>query len=496
MTRLFHSFYARLSTVFLLLVLALGGGFIAIAFTSAGRLADVVEQLLNREYAGSIAGELQPLVAGGFSEARIRGAIHSMMVLNPRVEIYLLDGEGRILAWFASPPRRLARDRVDLAPVRAFIAGGGRGLILGDDPRGAGRRKPISAAPLRMGGEPGYVYVILGGERYDASLRMIRESYLLRTGLAAFVLALLATLAVGLALFFLLTRRLRSLSEAVQAFRRGELDRRADVRGRDELGDLGRSFNDMAGTIATGVKELRQAERLRRELVGNISHDLRSPLTSIQAYLETVLEKDAQLEPGERRRLLSVSLRNTAGLQRLVEELFELAMLEAGQARPKLEAFQPAELAQDVVLKFRPAAERASVSLAAELPPELPLVCGDIGMIERVLSNLIDNALRYTPAGGTVRVALEREGEAVRVTVADNGRGIEPEDLPRIFDRFFRADKSRDRATGGAGLGLAIARQIVELHGGSIEVESRPGEGTHFRFRLAPCGRTPRVGAI
>ena len=201
------------------------------------------------------------------------------------------------------------------------------------------------------------------------------------------------------------------------------------------------------------MEQLRRAERMRRELVGNISHDLRGPLTSVQAYLETVLEKDGRLSPEERRRYLTISLRNTAGLQRLVEELFELAKLEAGQALPRLEPFQPAELAQDVVLKFRPEAERAAVTLAADLAPELPLVCGDIGLIERVLGNLIENALRYTPPGGAVRVALEPEGERVRVTVSDTGRGIEPEDLPRIFERFFRADRSRDRATGRRGAG-------------------------------------------
>ncbi len=493
MTPPLRSFYARLSAVFLLLLLALGGGVIAIAFGSARSLFDDVEQLLNRDYARSIAGELQPLLAGGYSEERTRDAIHYMMVLNPKVEIYLLDGEGRILAWFGNPAEKLARGSVNLAPVKEFIAGGGGGLILGEDPRSPARRKPFSAAPLRMGGQSGYVYVILGGARYDASLRLIRESYLLRTGLAAFLLALLATLAVGLALFFLLTRRLRSLSEAVQAFRRGEMSRRVEAGGRDELAALGRSFNEMAAAIEAGVEKLRLEESLRRELLGSISHDLRSPLTSVQGYLETILLKDPQLSPGERRRLLEITLRNTAGLQRLVEELFELAKLEARQVQPKREFFPLAELAQDVVLKMKPAAERAGVSLEADFSPELPRVCGDLGLIERVLTNLIENALRYTPAGGSVRVLLSREGEAVGVTVADTGSGIAPEDLPRVFDRFYRADKSRDRSTGGAGLGLAIARQIVELHGGSIEAESRPNAGSRFRFTLG-CGPAGAAG--
>ena len=504
MNRLFDSFYARLSTIFLLLILALGVGFVAIAFNSAGHLFNDVEQLLNREYARSIASELGPLVAQGFSEERVRSAIHYMMVLNPMVEIYLLDDHGKILAYFLNPAEKIARDSVDLAPVKAFVATAGGSLIRGEDPRSPTRIKPFSAAELRMGAAHGYVYIILGGERYDASVRMIRDSYYLRAGLIAFLLAVLSTLIVGLSLFFLLTRRLKSLSDTVQGFARGELGRRVEARGRDELGALGRSFNQMAATIEADVEKLRLAERMRRDLIGNISHDLRSPLASIQGYLETMALKDLQLAPEERRQFLDISLRNASSLQKLVEELFELAKLDARQVQLAPEPVQIAELAQDVALKLAPQAEKAGVSLAVDHAEELPLVSCDIAMIERVLTNLMENALRFTPPAGSVRVDLSRRDDSVRVTVADTGAGIDPEDLPHIFDRFYRADKSRDRSTGGsrnaaeyggpestgyggagAGLGLAIARQIVELHGSALDVESNPGEGARFSFSLS-----------
>jgi signal transduction histidine kinase len=481
---LFSSFYARLSTIFLLLILALGAGCVAIAFRSSQHLFDDVEQLLNREYARSIAEELRPLVAQGFSEERVKGAIHYMMVLNPMVEIYLLDPAGKILAYFLNPAERIARSAVDIAPVEAFVRSAGRQLSLGEDPRSASRSRPFSAAPLQMGPDQGYVYIILGGERYDASLRMIRDSYYLRAGIVAFFLALAVTVVAGLSLFFFLTRRLRSLSDAVRDFEKGDLARRVTVQGRDELGALGRSFNEMASTIAADVEKIRLAERTRRDLIGNISHDLRSPLASIQGYLETMVLKDQQLSAEERRTFLQVSLRNTAHLQRLVEELVELAKLDARQVELRLEPLQIAELAQDVALKLAPDARGAGVSLTVEPDDDLPLVTGDAGMIERVLTNLIENALRFTPEGGAVRVLLHAEPRAVRVTVSDTGAGITPEDLPRIFERFYRADKSRDRARGGAGLGLAIARQIVELHGSTLEVQSRPGDGARFSFLL------------
>ena len=486
MKQLLRSFYARISTIFLLLIVVLGIGWVAIAFNSARRLFSEVEQVLNREYARSIASEIQPMVAGGFDENRVSSAIHYMMVLNPMVEIYLLDDQGKILAYFTGPSDRVVRSSVSMGPVRRFVASGGEQLILGDDPRGAGRTKPFSAAPLAMGNAQGYVYIILGGERYDATLRMIRQSYILRAGIVALLLALLSTLIVGFSLFFLLTRPLRSLSDAVRAFQKGERGRRVEARGRDEVAALGRSFNDMAATIEADMEKLREAERMRKELIGNISHDLRSPLASIRGYLETILLRDALLSPEERGRFLEISLKNTASLQRLVEELFELVKLDTRQVQLKREPFQAADLAQDAVLKLKPRADGAGVSLTVESQQDLPLVRGDIGLVERVLTNLIENALAFTPAGGSVRVALSGENGAVRVSVIDTGTGILPEDLPHIFDRFYRADRSRDRSRGGAGLGLAIAREIVELHGGALQVESRVNEGTRFTFSLNP----------
>ncbi len=475
MSGLFRTFYARLSAIFLALVLALAAGILALAFRLAGHLFDEVDQLLNRDYAGSIAAELEPLVAGGLASSRVREAIHYMMVLNPRVEIYLLDSEGAVLDWFAPPAAGSPRGRVDLEPVRRFLANGRP--VLGEDPR-SDRRKPFSAAALQLGARTGYVYVILGGERYDRFLGSSRDSYYLRAGLATFVLAIAATLLAGFALFFLVTRRLSALTHAVKSFQRGELGRRLPARGGDELGELGRSFNEMAAAIQSSLAE-------RRDMVANISHDLRSPLASIRGNLETLLLKEGELPPGQRRAFLEAALRNVDGFHRLVEELFELARLESVQTRPHPEPFHPAELVQDVVLKLRPRAESAGVKLAAELPAELPPARGELRLIERLLTNLIENAVRFTPAGGTVTVSLGAEEGGTRVSVSDTGSGIAPEDLPHIFERFYRADRSRDRSTGGAGLGLAIARQIAELHGSRLEVESSPGRGSRFHFLLA-----------
>ena len=433
------------------------------------------------------------LVAEGFSQERIKDAIHYMMVLNPMVEIYLIGSDGTILAYFTHPEEQIRRWSIDVAPVEEFLKKGRRVPVLGDDPRIAAGRKPFSAAPLRMGGDQGYVYVILRGQSYDRSLKSLRSSYYLRTGLSTFLFALLATLLVGFSLFFLLTRRLRQLSTAVRAFESGELDHRLPVRGFDEVGMLGRAFNDMAASVEAGIDKLKLAERQRSDLIAGISHDLRSPLTAIRGHLETLLLKGYKLSDEEGRRLLETSLKSVASFQRLVEDLFELAKLETKQVQPVREPFQPAELAQDVALKLKPRADEAGINLVVDHARELPPLVADIGMIERLLTNLIENALAYTPEAGRVEIALSQRDRVLQIEVSDTGMGIAAADLPHIFERFYRADQSRGRGVPGSGLGLAIAKEIVELHGGTIAADDRLESGAVFRIFL-PLERPNSAG--
>jgi signal transduction histidine kinase len=217
--------------------------------------------------------------------------------------------------------------------------------------------------------------------------------------------------------------------------------------------------------------------------VAQVSHDLRTPLAALHGYLETLKLKEDALTPEQRADYFAIVLRQSEHLTRLVGELFELAKLEAQEASPHCEPFSLPELVQDVVQKFQLKADESEVNLAMELDADLPLVSADIALVERVLDNLIDNALTHTPAGGTVRVPVRRDAHQVILCVADTGKGIAEQDLPRIFDRYYQAT-SQHSGNGHAGLGLTIARRIVELHGSELGVRSRPGEGTTFAFGL------------
>lgn len=223
---------------------------------------------------------------------------------------------------------------------------------------------------------------------------------------------------------------------------------------------------------------------LRRELIANVSHDLRSPLASLRAYIETLLPKEEAVSAAERRHYLEIALSQAEHLQALITELFELARLDFQGYRIDAEPVQLGELARDVMQKLRLAAQQRKVLLTAAVQPELGLVRADIGLIERTMTNLLENALTHTPAGGRVELSVRSGDACVVLRVSDSGSGIAPDDLPHIFERFYRADKARSRDSKGAGLGLAIVKRILELHGSEIRVDSEPGRGATFWFEL------------
>jgi signal transduction histidine kinase len=295
-------------------------------------------------------------------------------------------------------------------------------------------------------------------------------------------------------LFNLLTRRLRLLTEGVEAFRDSDFSDPsviqtglADPSG-DEIGRLAGTYERMAERIIQQVSKLRQTDELRRELVANVSHDLRTPLSSLKGYIETLELKDDQLTPEERRQYLSIARRQSDKLGHQVEELFELARLESKEMKPELESFPLAELVQDVVQEFRLTADEKKVALDLRLPESIPLVSADIGLIQRVLQNLISNAIKHTEEGGEVTVVLATDAEHVTVRVEDTGCGIPSDELVQIFDRFYQAEPHDGGVPRTGGLGLAIVKRILELHGSAVDAASTVGEGTVFSFSLPVAG--------
>jgi len=294
-----------------------------------------------------------------------------------------------------------------------------------------------------------------------------------RTIVPVGILACVIAIVLGLFLTWHLTGPVRKLTSAAEGIAGGDLSQRVDIKSKDELGQLGQAFNHMAESLS-------QAEKLRRNMVADIAHELRTPLTVMRGHLEAIL--DGVFQPTEKN-IASIH-KETVLLSRLVNDLQELAMAEAGQLRIEREPTDLASLVERTVSSVSPRGEKDDVRLVTDLPADLPLVNVDSQRIAQVLFNLLDNALRYTPAGGTITVKARRMDEVVQVDVMDQGPGLDPDELPLIFERFHRSDKARSRSTGGAGLGLAIVKQLVEAHGGEVWAESEASAGATFSFTV------------
>ncbi len=481
-----RSLYARLALVLLLLVGVIGFSFFSLVRFATQMYQQETAQRLNRELAAHIVAETPLLQARQINRQALKDLFHTLMVINPSIEVYLLDTQGTILA-YSAPAQKVRRERVAVGPIRRFIAREGGYPLLGDDPRDPFGHKVFSAASIEHEQRrEGYLYVILGGEQYDTAAAMLRANYSLRVSAWGIAAGLLIALLAGLALFALLTRRLRRLSATMQTFAADEPGGTGmDMRGAgDEIDQLERHFHAMAVRIRRQMDRLHHNDAQRRELIANVSHDLRTPLASLRAYLETLLIKNGVFDNAQRREYLHIALANSDQLAGLIESLFELAKLDAEEAPLQAEPFSAAELVHDVVLKHGLAAGQKGVKIGIECDEALPFVSGDIAMIERALNNLLENAIEHTPEGGRVVVRLAHDAGQVTLTVSDTGKGIPNEELAHIFDRFYRLQKSRQDGVKHAGLGLAIVKRIVELHGAVITAESALNEGTAFTFTL------------
>ena len=478
------SLAAKLALLFTILLLAVSVVDILTVTNASRRYINEVTQRANLGLAESIAREIHiDTLTGKVSDVGMNDLFMASMTINPTIKLFIVDLDGKILVSSAKP-EDTKLTAVSAQPIRDLLDGRKRLPIYNDDPRNPGDPKIFSVAPLARPDSTtaAYLYVTIG-TRDQADLSSVKQSYILTALLRSLLIAAGVVLLVGLLLIFVLTRNVRKLSDAVQRIRQGELSTRVHIDTRDEIGQLGTAFNDMAAQIETSLDTLSKNDTLRRELVANISHDLRTPLASIEGYAETILLKEHLLSEEERKTYLLTILKNTKSLGRLVSDLFELSKLEARQTDVHIEPFSITELVQDNLLKFEQQAVQQNIQLSGDLPRDTPLVRADVALIERVLQNFIANALQYTPQEGRVNVSVYQSNAAhVQIRVADTGVGIAPDDLPYIFDRFYRSGTVREKSR--LGLGLAIARRIIELHGSTIEVDSTPNVGTAFTFAL------------
>lgn len=485
----------RLFVTQLFLLLILSSIFIATVVYTTPLFLQELNQKLNLDLADNIVKEKKLISDNKVNDKAMKAVLNGMMLVNPSIEIYITDPNGKIMA-YSAPKGAVKRKNISITPFKEFLSNKKHFNlpVLGDDPRSDKTNKVFSLAQIKNGNRiDGYLYIVLGGTTYDSVFNLLESSYLLRSGLIAIIFSVLIASIIGYLLFRYITRRVYVLSNAMDQFKKTDftqsvlLPERFYGKKGDELDKLGSTFSQMAERIIQQVKLLKHNDNSRRELIANVSHDLRTPLASLQGYLETLLLKNETLSELEVTEYIKTAYENSQRLQQLISELFELASLENNDTSLHFESFSMSELAHDVSHKFKLKAKSKGITLETNIP-ELPaFVSADIGLIQRVLENLLDNAIKYTPNGGEVEVTLNIGNSNVVTIIKDSGQGISEDEAKHIFERFYRIGKHRDQ--DGSGLGLAIVKRIIQLHNSSIDVSRSENKGAIFSFDL-PCALT------
>ncbi|HEX7340620.1 MAG TPA: HAMP domain-containing sensor histidine kinase [Rhodanobacteraceae bacterium] len=481
LARLSRSLYARIVLVYLASLLLLSVATAWIAVSHFNRLSHEFQQRMQVSLASHLALTLHAPLAHGPDSPAARQAARNIAAINPSLSLFLLDAHGAVIADYAEG-RCPSSAHVDVAPLQRLL---GAHPMLPVYVNAPCSHAPgvFSVARIHYGAtqQPGYLLVMLGSPAGMSMTAMLRTSSITRALLAAGIAAILLSALAGLILFALLTRRFSTLTRTVQHFAQGDHGQRMPPGRDDEIGQLARAFNDMAGTIEAQLDALHTSDRERRELVASLSHDFRTPLTSLRGYAEQ-LRAHAGSTPANRQAVEAI-LDNTQRLTRLAQQLSLLTRVDAHAHTLRMEPFSLSELASDIASKFAPQAQSADVALRVERASGALMVNADIGLIDRAISNLVDNALHATPPGGSVTLHLGIRDHQVMIDVADTGVGISREDIPLVTQRFYRTASSRRRGEG-SGLGLAIVSDICERHDTRLDIRSTLGQGTHMQFVL------------
>ncbi len=503
---MFKSLYSRLALVLVAVFLVMAMLLFWLFDQASMATQNEASQRLHLTLAENIVKDLGITSHGKFDTDMIKEVFHRMMILGPTIELYVLDKDGKLITYDA-PEEKIKRRKVDLKPVIAFIERDGELPILGDDPRSLTRQKIFSAASVYAKQDDkdsflGYLYIIIGGENYDSVATALRLSKAWKISLVGVASALLFLLLASLLLFYALTRPLRKLTREIKEFENFDeggsgfpktLDEAKEMHKQGELNQLKYSFHQMEQRIIAQLAHLNKQDQIRREFLAYVSHDLRTPLAGMKAYLETLELKQDSMPLKERQAFLQKAIANGERLEGMIDELFELTRLESNQVELNKDEFQIGDLLSDIVASLEQKAKDKQVLLKVECQDPQARVFADIAKIERVIQNLVENAIRYSHEEGVVKLRTESVVDgSVIVNIIDHGTGIAADHLPHIFEPYYRASDEYKLKHMGAGLGLAISQRLLELHGFKLSVDSEPGKGTTFSFKLQAVAASSR----
>jgi len=479
------SIFRRMAILVFSLISILGILFIIITYLATTHYLKASTQLLNKDVAAHIAEFTSPFNKKGFNKQKADSVFHNAMVINPSIEVYFLDTSGNVIAYDA-PPTEIRLRNIPLANLKKYIASQGQKYIKAPDPKAPDESKIFSAAEVIDNGRKlGYIYVILGSNRSEDIMNMLLGAHI--SNLAITVFAAVILLSIIISIFYLtsIQKSFNRMIDVLRRFESGDYTARFEIKDQDDLAPVTQAFNKMADLLSYNINRLTKSEKERKDFIAIISHDLRTPLSIARGYAETlIIQKESDEMIGQKQNdYILLILQNIHQVEIMVKQLFELSKIEAVEFKPRMEPFVLSEIVQEIIHTFQLAAYEKNISLRCTQCQYHVWVNADIGMIERVVQNLIDNALKSTPAGGSIEVSIEPDNQRLIFSIANIGNPL-PQDLLEWINNFKDGSNILNKRPAKLGLGLLIVQKMLVLHNSSLEAYTNEGSRNIFLFPM------------
>ncbi len=479
----------KLSVSFLVIILIIGVVYICTTYYLIKQFYSETSQHLNANVANHLVEEkfrnASPYLENGkVNKELFDDLMHDMMAVNRAIEVYLLNDEGGIVYSVVldhSDPKS-PMTMIDLNPINKFISNN-QAYVLGDDPRDKNNKKIFSAAYFEKENHSGYIYIILASEKYQEVCNSLFSSFFLNLGLTTSLITMFSALLLGLLSIWFLTKSLRSIIYHVNKFKEGNLKSRIPNPEKSDLSILAVTFNQMAETIAANIKEINAVNQFRKDLIANVSHDLRLPLTSIKGYVETLRLKGRVMAIDDKTEFMNIIEKSAEYLGNMINQLFDYSKLDAKNIKICKEPVDIITLLLEIKKRYIILAKTKNIILEINGAKEAPLVLADSTLIERVIQNIIDNAIKFTPEKGKVVVTVLVKKTLVTIQIKDSGFGMSELNKQLVYNNENQ-QREIDYYEQGMGLGLAIVKKMIELHNSKLKIKSKPNEGTLFEFSL------------
>lgn len=480
--------FRRMVILVFSVITVLGILFIVITYLATTNYHQASTQLLNKDVAAHIAEFTSPFDKDGINKQKADSVFHDAMVLSPSAEVYFLDTAGKVIA-FHAPQAEIRLWTIPLANINKYIATQGQEYMKAPDPKDPSHPKIFSAAEVYGKTKKlGYTYVILDSKSSENIMGTLLDSHISSLAIKVFIAIIVLSLIISIFYLMRIRKSFNRLIDVLQRFEGGDYTARFQVDEKDDLAPVTHAFNNMADLLAQNINNLTKSEWERKDFIAIISHDLRTPLAIARGYAETILitENEKKTREEQRREYMQLILQKIHQVETMVKQLFELSKIEAAEFKPRKEPFVLAEIVQEIINTFQLRAAEKNISLRCTQCQYHVWVAADVGMMERVVQNLVDNAIKNTPEGGTIQVSIVLDNQNLIFSVANTGSPL-PEDLLQWINSFKENRGLLGKRPAKLGLGLLIVQKILLLHDSSLEAYIQEGSRNIFNFLMPVC---------